>query len=258
MGTTRQRRSERDVLRTGRPAIEHHWVPAAWAEAFANGDGGLEDEVDERWSGAAAAAWEAAIVGRGYLFSGTTGAEPEEFGEFEGQRGRLVQVAFSDQAVFDADKEAGVYCVTGCDDGPTEYVLRCGADAVVRLPANFEPRLLDPDKPCDDPSSEGVLPGFVRTEEGETGPGDIREGCADSEEIDARWTDGLADAMALALAAEGWTVEQALTATTRQGWCGELYGETVLFVVTKDRIAGARLPAAAQMGARPWSIARRE
>ena len=133
-------------------------------------------------------------------------------------------------------------------------MLRRGVDAVVRLPANFEPRLLEPGEPVDDPSTDGVLPGFVRTGPGETGPDHIREGCADGIEVDAAWSDGLADAIALALGAEGWTVEQALSATTRQGWCRDLYGKTTLFVVTRDRIEGARLPAATQLGATPWGL----
>ena len=255
--TTRARRAERDLLRAGRPAVEHHWIPERWAEAFANGPEAFAGEDDERWNEAAATRFEAQITERGYLFAGTTGAEPEEFGQFEGQCGPLVQVAFTDQKTFDADEAAGVFCVIGCDDGPTEYVVRRSTDAVVRLPANFEQRLLDPDQPVDDPSTNGTLPAFLHTSMGESGPEHLRKGCADPEEIDRKWTDEAADAVALALAGEGWTIEQALSATTRQGWVGDLYGNTILFVVTRDRIDDARVPTAAAMGAVPETIAAR-
>ena len=247
MTTKRGRRTERDLLRTGEHSVEHHQIPVPWTAAFERNDlGSLRD--GEEWNDEAARSWCNAIEKRGFEYSTTTNNEPGELGRFEGQWGTLIEAAFINRKVIDADEKNSLFCITGCDEGPTEYVLRNERDGVVRLPTNFEDRLLDPNDEVDDPRGDGQLPSHVHLEKGESGPRRINEGSADARDLDAAWTNEAADAAALALAREGWTIEMALCATTRQGWYRDLYGETMLFVVTKDNIEDVKRPTVATMG----------
>ena len=235
-------RAERDLLRRGARALEYHDIPWGWAYAFANADASIfEGEAEPAWGEDAARRWEAEMAARGYAFAGTAHDGANDLGEFAGVHGRTVRGCFTSQAVLDSDAIAGVWSVSGCDAGPTEHVLRREVDAVVRLPANFEPRLLDPHADVDEPRTDGVLPVDTAVGRGERGPERVNDGSADQSEIDQMWTEAACDAAALRLAQAGWTVETPLAATTRQGWYGALWGETMLFVLTRDMLAEDRI-----------------
>jgi hypothetical protein len=252
--TPRPARAERDLLRTGAHAFEHHDIPEHWAQAFCYSDATVfEDEHDDAWNEAAASRFEAGLAERGYAFAGLTG-DGDEFGEFNGVRGRLQRVSFTSGEVFDRDEAEDVWALAGCDAAPTEYVLRRGLDGVVRLPACFEPRLLDPQAHCDEPRTSGVLPDHVAADVGERAPARPQDGCADACELDEAWTNAACDAAVLLLERDGWTVETGLSATIRLGWHGGLYGETMLFVVTRDRLASRGIPPGSGSAPKPYTL----
>ena len=252
--TKRPARSERDLLRRGAHAFEHHDVPEHWAQAFAYSDATVfEDAGDDAWNEAAATRFEAGLAERGYAFSGLTG-DVEEFGEFQGTRGRLQRVSFTNGEVLDRDEAENLWALAGCDQAPTEYVLRRGLDGVVRLPANFEPRLLDPRADCDEPRTSGVLPDHVTKGIGESTPDQSQDGSADQYELDEAWTNAACDAAALLLERDGWTVETGLSATICLGWHGGLYGETMLFVVTRDRLSDRGIPPDTESAPKPYTL----
>ena len=250
----RPARSERELLRTGAHAFEHHDVPAHWAQAFAYSDATVfEDESDEAWNEAAATRFEAGLAERGYAFSGLTG-DGDEFGEFGGIRGRLQRTSFTNQEVFDRDEANNVWALAACDEAPTEYVLRRQLDGVVRLPANFEPRLLDPRADCDEPCASGALPDHAAKGIGERTPARPQDGSADQYELDEAWNNAACDAAALLLERDGWTVETGLSATTRPGWYAGCYGATMLFVVTRDTLSDRGVPPDSDLKPEPYTL----
>lgn len=250
----RPARSERELLRTGAHAFEHHDIPQHWAQAFAYSDATVfEHESDDAWNEAAATRFEAGLAQRGYAFSGLTG-DGDEFGEFGGMRGRLERASFTNQEVFDRDEANDLWALAACDGAPTEYVLRRQLDGVVRLPAGFEPRLLDPRADCDEPRTSGALPDHVEKGIGERTPARPQDGSADQYELDEAWNNAACDAAALLLERDGWTVETGLSATTRPGWYAGCYGETMLFVVTRDTLSDRGVPPDSDLKPVPYTL----
>ena len=200
-------RTARDVARKGPNAVLHEDVPACWLPYLEDGNPeGLDD--NDPWSAAACDTWAEQRTAEGYIYSGPAPyAGAPEWGDFSGVYGDLARVCLVNQDVLDSDADAVLFSIGGTDELPSEYLLRRDVDGVVRLPANFEPRIADPDEPADDPRHAETAPvrPFRNAEDGRHAPERIDPD--EATDIDEAWTTPACDLALLHLVVDGWRIE---------------------------------------------------
>ena len=236
-------RTARDVARKGPNAVLHEDVPACWLPYLEDGNPeGLDD--NDPWSAAACDTWAEQRTAEGYIYSGPAPyAGAPEWGDFSGVHGDLARVCLVNQDVLDSDADAVLFSIGGTDELPSEYLLRRDVDGVVRLPANFEPRIADPDEPADDPRHAETAPvrPFRNAEDGRHAPERINPD--EATDVDEAWTTPACDLALLHLAVDGWRIECELPGCERDGWYAGRYGRTSLWLMTRATSPAETAPA---------------
>ena len=215
-------------------------LPAAWQSYIANNVTDVFDDMDpdDPWNQAAADQEAAKLEKEGYAILGPVIGAEAEFGRHEGTLGAITTYEAVNHDVLASDDAAGMWRFrpAGSD---TEYLILHGTEGVVWLPEHWRRKLADPaceidecdiewpDPAGDDPAQPPL------TDLGEMpGDWDPRDRTPPPQDLEV-WGEEAYERTAQALAARGWTLDQALDGS-RLGWFHGQWGPLRPYVLTSE------------------------
>ncbi|MDE0456066.1 MAG: hypothetical protein OXI15_02125 [Chromatiales bacterium] len=207
------------------------------------------DDADDPWGQAAADQEIAGIEARGYRLVGPADdLHRDELGRFRETRGPLITYVAHRDGILDADTDARVWRFLA--PGGDEYLLLCGREGIVWLPAHWADRVRDPDHEIDEndlrwPDDRGDPQHPPHVDDNQTPPGWQRGYPADPPPEDIEhWDEAAYLETVASLREAGWTIEQSLDHIDRMGWFRQAWGPVTPYIVT-------RIPAAEPRRYRP-------
>ena len=215
-------------------------LPERWQAYIAHGDATCfeGDDPDDPWSQAAADAEIATIEAQGYRLAGLADdPNRDELGRFGNTRGPLITYVAHRDGILEADADARVWRFLA--PAGEEYLLRCGREGIVWLPAHWADRVRDPDYEIDEndlrwPDDRGDPQHPPHVDESQTPPGWQRGYPADppSEDLE-HWDEAAYLETVDELRKAGWAIEQPLDHIDRMGWFRQAWGPLTPYVVTR-------------------------
>ena len=224
-------------------------LPAAWQSYIANHATEVFDNMDpdDPWNRAAADREGARLEEEGYTLLGPVIGTEAEFGRYAGTLGAITTYEAVSHDVLD---DAGMWRFrpAGSD---TDYLILHRTEGVVWLPEHWRSKLADPafeideshiewPEPHDDDPAQPPLTDLGEMPE----DWDPRDRPSPPQDLEI-WGDDAYARTAQALAARGWTLDQALDGS-RLGWFLGQWGPLRPYVLTSNRDPEV------DSGTRPW------
>ena len=250
---TSMRRQEDRTPAPGIPAFRITVeLPAAWQSYIANNAADVFDDMDphDPWNRAAADREAARLEEEGYALLGPVIEAEAEFGRHEGTLSAITTYEAVTQDVLAGDEAAGMWRFRP-PESETEHLILAPTEGVVWLPEHWRCKLADPACAIDEGDIEWPDPADSDPAQPPlTDLGEMNEGCDPRDRTQppqdlAVWDDYAYERTVQALAARGWTLDQALDGS-RLGWFHGQWGPLRAYVLTSGRAQEA------DTGTRPW------